>query len=61
VGGGAGVGVDPAWGQRKLEATLREMLDAKQPTCRSVAKVGSVLQDSMFLQPKFSVETKVLQ
>ena len=34
---GAGAGVDSAWEQEKLEATLREMLDAKRAARREAA------------------------
>ncbi len=37
--------MDSAWEQdaKRLEATQSEMLDAKRPTCRSVAKVCIII------------------
>ena len=38
---GAGAGVDNAWEQRKLEATLRELLDAKRAARPSESPASS--------------------
>jgi len=47
---GAGAGVDPTWEQRKLEATLREMLDCpkgvRQSPASSARCVGQILQNT---------------